>query len=51
MVLVLGTILWGYILIINIFKLIEDVFSLYTTIDGVCTGVYEHRKGIILIMM
>lgn len=42
--LVLGTILWGYILIINIFKLIEDVFSLYTTIDGVCTGVYEHRK-------
>lgn len=41
--LVLGTILWGYILITNIFKLIEDVFSLYTTIDGVCTGVYEHR--------
>lgn len=41
--LVVGTILYGYILIINIFKLIEDVFSLYTTIDGVCTGVYEQR--------
>lgn len=41
---ILGTILWGYLLITNIFKLIENIFSLFTTIEGVCTGFYEEHK-------
>lgn len=39
----LATVIFAYFLIKNVLELIENIFSLFTTIDGVCTGVYEHR--------
>lgn len=42
--LILTTFVVGDFFIKNIIKLLENVFSLFTTIDGVCTGVYEDRK-------
>lgn len=38
---ILFKVIWGYFLICNILNLIENIFNLYTSLDGICTGVYE----------
>ncbi|MGL5347535.1 MAG: hypothetical protein ACRDA3_09285 [Peptostreptococcaceae bacterium] len=35
----LATLIFAYFFIRNVLELIENIFSLFTTIDGVCTGV------------
>lgn len=38
---ILFKLIWGYFLICGGLNLIENIFGLYTSIDGICTGVYE----------
>lgn len=51
---ILFTILFGYVLLKNILGLIENIFNLYTSTNGICTGVIDkstskHREYDIIV--